>query len=123
MALPDSKSKAPNFYENAASMGPGAPGGAGGQPPKAGGGGDSGEKVKNVTALLEVVQRLDKIEQDPELKKITQDIVSKTQEYMNKLQGGAKPAGAAPPPSPTGEGAAPGAEAAAGGGAPAPVPA
>lgn len=122
MPAMDAKSKAPNFYENAASMsGPGAPGGPGGQPkPDAAA---SGEKVQNVKALLEVFKRMDKLEQDPDAKGMIQQMAQMAQQYMDKVQGGGKPAGAAPPPAPTSEGAAPGAEAAAGGGAPAPVPA
>lgn len=117
----DSKSKAPNFYESAAMSG-GAPGGAPGGGPK-GPDSSSGEKVQNVKTLLEVVQKLDSMEQDPALKALTQQIVSATQQYMDKVQGGGKqPDGGAPPMAPMGGGAAPGA-APAGGAGMSPVPA
>lgn len=55
---------------------------------------DAGEKVKNVTALLEVVKKMDAMESDPENKKILEDIVQKVEMYMTKLQpGGADKAG------------------------------
>lgn len=117
MPAADAKSKAPNFYESAASMGA-MPGGA--KPDDA----DKGKKSENVAALLQVVQRIDSMEKDPDLKQLTQQIVSMTQQYMDKLQGGGKgPAGSAPPPAPTADGAAAGAAAAGGPGAGGPVPA
>lgn len=121
MPSADPKSKAPNFYENAASMSmPGAAAGGAGKPPDAAA---SGEKVQNVKALLEVFSRMDKLEQDPEAKGMIQQMSSLAQQYMDKIQGGGKPQGAAPPPAADAGGAAPGGEAAAGGGAGMPVPA
>jgi hypothetical protein len=81
---------APSFYSAAAGM---KPGGAGDQPPGAGtSAGQSGEKVKNVQVLLEVFDKMDKLEQDPTNKKLIQEMVDKAKEYLQMLEGkGTKP--------------------------------
>ena len=99
------KTKAPNFYEAAASM----PGAAGGGDKGAAGGGSAAsmsEKVSNVQALLEVFKKMDKLETDPDAKGMIQKMSDLAQEYINKIQKpatGAAPAtgaGASPPPPP-----------------------
>ena len=77
----------PSFYAAAAGMKPGgdaagAPGGAGTPA------GQSGEKVKNVQVLLEVFEKMDKLEQDEGNKKLIQEMVTKAKEYLAKLEGG-----------------------------------
>jgi hypothetical protein len=117
---------APSFYSAAAGMdggkkpGPGGPEGGAGTPE-----GQSGEKVKNVEVLLEVFQKMDKLEQDPDNKAMIQSMVDQAKKYLDKLKGmdtGKGPA-AAPPTGEAGSGG-PGAgsppppDAAMGGGAP-----
>ncbi len=102
--MADDKSKsgggpaAPSFYSAAAGM-------AGKKPPAADGGagtpaGQSGEKVKNVEVLLEVFQKMDKQEQDPDAKAMIQSMVDTAKKYLDKLKGGESakggPAGAPP---------------------------
>jgi hypothetical protein len=98
------KTKAPNFYEAAASMPGAAGGGAGGD--KGGSAASMSEKVSNVQALLEVFKKMDKLETDPDAKGMIQKMSDLAQEYINKIQKpatGAAPAtgaGASPPPPP-----------------------
>ena len=92
--MADSKSKpsfsgasgappAPSFYSAAAGMKPG-----GDQSAVAGtSAGQSGEKVKNVQVLLEVFDKMDKLEQDPSNKKLIQEMVDKAKEYLQMLEG------------------------------------
>lgn len=92
-----SKSKnLPNFYSAVGGMdkysGAGAGGASAGKSP-ASAAADSGEKVKNVTALLEVVKKMDAQESDPENKKLIEQMVSLVEQYMTKLQPGAGAAG------------------------------
>jgi len=116
MADGTTKSKpasAPNFYSAAGQMYSGASGASGAKP-----GADAaatGEKVKNVTALLEVVKKIDKMETDPANKELTQQMVTLVEQYMTKLQ----PTGATPAAGATtgaAEGMSPGAAAAGGAG-------
>jgi hypothetical protein len=56
---------------------------------------DSGEKVRNVTTLLEVIKKMDAAESDPENKKLLEQVAGLVEQYMGKLQpGGAGGAGA-----------------------------
>jgi len=91
--MADSKPKsgsppAPSFYSAAASMQ--------GKPPDAGGGagtpgGQQGEKAKNVQVLLEVFDKMDKLEEDASKKKLIQSMADIAKEYMQMLEGkGAK---------------------------------
>jgi hypothetical protein len=83
------KSKSlPNFYSAVGGMDKysGASGG-GGKPP-ASSAADSGEKVKNVTTLLEVVKKMDAQETDPENKKLLEQVAGLVEQYMTKLQPG-----------------------------------
>ena len=108
-----SKSKSlPNFYSAVGGMDKysGKPGGDSASPAKSAD--DSGEKVKNVTVLLEVVKKMDAAESDPENKKILEGIVQQVEMYMTKLQPGGAGAGKA-----GAAGAAPGGSAGGAGGA------
>jgi len=93
--MADDKSKsgggpgAPSFYSAAAGMEGKKPP----PPPPDGGGagtpaGQSGEKVKNVEVLLEVFQKMDKQEQDPDAKAMIQSMVDTAKKYLDKLKGG-----------------------------------
>lgn len=120
-------SKARNFYEAAAGMAMGGPGGSS-PAPKPAGAGDTGEKVSNVKALLEVFKKMDKLEADPEAKALIQRMSEIAQEYMQKVQGGgaggaatAPAAGGMAPDAGMGPGAAAG-PGAGGAGALPPVP-
>jgi hypothetical protein len=99
--MPDDKPKsgsppAPSFYAKAGEMA--AAQGAGGDKPGAGTpAGQSGEKVKNVKTLLEVFEKMDKLEQDPENKTLIQQMSDMAKQYMQKLEGGGKPGPASAP--------------------------
>jgi hypothetical protein len=136
--MPDSSSKSksgsgsmpmsPSFYSQAAKMeGGGKPGAKSTDPNTPGGA--AGEKVKNVKVLLEVFDKMDKLEQDQAGKDVIRQMSDLAKQYMDKLEGKGpgtenKPpntgeAGSTPPPPPdaTGGGAgAPGGDAGAGGG-------
>lgn len=75
----------PSFYSAAASMEGKKPNPVGAGTPA----GQSGEKVKNVQVLLEVFDKMDKLEQDPSNKKLIQEMVDKAKEYLQMLEGGA----------------------------------
>lgn len=98
---PDAGS-APSFYSAAAGMKPGGPSAG----PAAGGAGtpagQSGEKVKNVEVLLEVFQKMDKLEQDADGKAMIQSMVDTAKKYLDKLKGTGDKAGPAGAPA-TGE--------------------
>lgn len=100
--MADAKSKsgnppAPSFYSAAASMDGGKkPGDSAGANTPAG---QSGEKVKNVETLLEVFQKMDKLEQDADKKAMIQSMVDTAKKYLDALKGldsGKGPAGAPP---------------------------
>lgn len=61
-------------------------------------GGQDGEKVKNVEVLLEVFQKMDKLEQDADKKAMIQSMVDTAKKYLDALKGMDKkgPAGAPP---------------------------
>lgn len=110
-------SKAPNFYEVAATMS--APGTRGAKAPGTPGasGADATEKAQNVRALLEVFKKMDKLESDPAAKDIIQQMSTLAQKYMDTVTGGpgsgtGKAPGAPASPAPaasggTGEGGTP----------------
>lgn len=115
--MADSKSKsgsppAPSFYSAAAGMaqsGAGADKGGAGTPA-----GQAGEKVKNVKVLLEVFEKMDKLEQDPEAKTLIQQMADMAKQYMTKLEGGKSDKPGTPATGEAGSGA--------GAGSPPPVP-
>jgi len=113
------KSKSlPNFYSAVGGMdkysGAGGPGGA---KPPATSAADSGEKVKNVTTLLEVVKKMDAQESDPENKKLLEQVAGLVEQYMTKLQpGGDKAKTGAPAGGEAGGAGAAGAAGSTGGG-------
>jgi hypothetical protein len=114
------KPPAPSFYSAAAGMNP-PPGDKG--PKSAGAGtpeGQAGEKVKNVKVLLEVFEKMDKMEQDPEAKTLIQQMADMAKQYMTKLEGGKtdKPGAPATGEAGSGAGAPPPPPAPPGGGAP-----
>lgn len=81
------KSKSlPNFYSAVGGMDKYSGNAAGKSP--ASSAADSGEKVKNVTTLLEVVKKMDAQESDPENKKLLEQVASLVEQYMTKLQPG-----------------------------------
>ena len=101
MALPASKSLAPNFYQTAAGMsGSQAPGAAGAGAGGSGAGATSaasagkGEKIANIRALLEVFKKMDSIESDPAAKDIIAQMATLAEKYMTQIEGGAAGAGA-----------------------------
>lgn len=49
--------------------------------------GQSGEKVKNVEVLLEVFQKMDKLEQDADKKAMIQSMVDTAKKYLDALKG------------------------------------
>jgi len=76
---------APSFYSAAAGM-------DGKKPPDAGAGagtpgGQQGEKVKQIETLLEVFQKLDKQETDPDGKAMIQSMVDQAKKYLDKIKG------------------------------------
>jgi hypothetical protein len=75
---------APSFYSAAAGM-------DGKKPPDAGGAGtpagQQGEKVKQIETLLEVFQKLDKQETDPDGKAMIQSMVDQAKKYLDKIKG------------------------------------
>lgn len=82
-----SKSKSlPNFYSAVGGMDKYSGNAAAKSP--ASSAADSGEKVKNVTTLLEVVKKMDAQESDPENKKLLEQVASLVEQYMTKLQPG-----------------------------------
>ena len=82
-----SKSKSlPNFYSAVGGMDKYSGNSAGKSP--ASSAADSGEKVKNVTTLLEVVKKMDAQESDPENKKLLEQVAGLVEQYMTKLQPG-----------------------------------
>ena len=107
---------APSFYAKAGEMAAaqGADKGGGAGTPQ----GQSGEKVKNVKVLLEVFDKMDKMEQDPEAKTLIQQMADMAKQYMQKLEGGGKPGPAGTPA--TGEAGSGGMGAGPGAGAPPP---
>ena len=111
------KSKSlPNFYSAVGGMDKYSGDGGGGAKSPASSAADSGEKVKNVTTLLEVVKKMDAQESDPENKKLLEQVASLVEQYMTKLQpGGDKAKTGAPTGGEAGGGA--GAAGGAGGGA------
>src|ERR1700675_1959954 len=117
--MPDDKSKsgsppAPSFYAKAGEMAAADKRGAGAVTAQ----GQSGEKVKNVKTLLEVFDKMDKLEQDPENKTLIQQMADMAKQYMTKLEGGGKPGPAGAPA--TGEAGSGGMGAGPGAGAPPP---
>ena len=64
--------------------------------------GQSGEKVKNVEVLLEVIQKMDKLEQDQDGKAMIQAMADAAKKYLDKLKGVSDKPGPAGMP-PTGE--------------------
>ena len=83
-----SKSKSlPNFYSAVGSMDKYSGNAANAKSP-ASSAADSGEKVKNVTTLLEVVKKMDAQESDPENKKLLEQVATLVEQYMTKLQPG-----------------------------------
>lgn len=85
-----SKSKSlPNFYSAVGGMDKYS--GASGAKPPAQSAADNGEKVKNVTTLLEVIKKMDALESDPENKKLLEQVAGLVEQYMSKLQPGAGP--------------------------------
>jgi hypothetical protein len=109
---PGSKSKSlPNFYSAVGGMDRYS----GKQPPAspATSAADSGEKVKNVTTLLEVIKKMDAQESDPDNKKLLEQVAGLVEQYMTKLQPGGDKAKTG---APTGGEAGAGAGAGAGGG-------
>jgi len=112
--------KLPNFYSAVGQMEAYNPAGGGAskspaQPGSAQGG--AGEKVATATTLLEVVRKMDSMEQDPEAKKLLEQMVGIAEQYMEKVQGpGAKAAGAGTGSAP-GQGPSPSSGAGAGAGA------
>lgn len=82
---------APNFYSAVGGMDKYANPGESKSPAKAAD--DSGEKVKNVTTLLEVLKKMDALESDPENKKLLESAAQNIEQYMAKLQPGAGGAG------------------------------
>ena len=84
---PKSKSL-PNFYSAVGGMDKySGTGNAAGKSP-ASSAADSGEKVKNVTTLLEVIKKMDAQEYDPENKKLLEQVAGLVEQYMTKLQPG-----------------------------------
>ena len=82
------KSKSlPNFYSAVGGMDKYSGNAANAKSP-ASSAADSGEKVKNVTTLLEVVKKMDAQESDPENKKLLEQVASLVEQYMTKLQSG-----------------------------------
>ena len=82
-----SKSKSlPNFYSAVGGMDKYSGSAAAKSP--ASSAADSGEKVKNVTTLLEVVKKMDAQESDPENKKLLEQVATLVEQYMTKLQPG-----------------------------------
>jgi hypothetical protein len=74
----------PSFYSAAASMDGKKPDSAPGASTPAG---QSGEKVKNVEVLLEVFQKMDKLEQEADNKAMIQSMVDMAKKYLDKLKG------------------------------------
>jgi hypothetical protein len=92
------KSKSlPNFYSAVGGMDKysGGAGGAGKSSTQSAA--DAGEKVKSVTTLLEVVKKMDAMENDPENKKLLEQVAGLVEQYMTKLQPGAGDAKSKPP--------------------------
>lgn len=117
----------PSFYSAAAGMKPGGGGAPGGDGGPGGAGtpeGQSGEKVKNVKVLLEVFDKMEKMEQDADAKAMIQSMADTAKKYMEKLDGGAGakkgPAGMPPTGEAGSGGPGAGSEPAAGGGSPMP---
>lgn len=125
----DSKSKAPSFYQAAASMDtPGAAGAAGGKSNSpATGAGAAGEKVQNIKVLLEVFGKMDKLEDDQTNKDMIRQMSDLAKQYQSKLEGGGAADGKPAAKSPTSDGGpgagAPGAPGGAGAGDSSAVPA
>lgn len=118
----DPKSKAPSFYQAAASMeAPGAPGAGGKSNSPATGAGAAGEKVQNIKVLLEVFGKMDKLEDDQTNKDMIRQMSDLAQQYQKKLEGGGAGDGKPAAKSPTSDGApgagAPGGPGGAGAGA------
>src|ERR1039457_626424 len=89
----------PSFYSAAAGM-------DGKKPADPGAGtsaGQAGEKVKNVKVLLEVFDKMDKLEQEPENKTLIQQMVDMAKQYLNKLEGKPGDDKGKPPMPATGE--------------------
>ena len=103
---PKSGKKAPSFYSAAAGMALDGAGGKSNSPATQQGA--SGEKVKNVKVLLEVFDKMDKIEDNPELKDMIRQMSDTAKQYMDKLEGKTGDKGK-PPDAPVSDGAAPGA--------------
>jgi len=78
----------PNFYQAAGQMDAYSGTGAG-KSANAKSAADAGEKVASVKTLLEVVRKMDGMEQDPEAKKLLEQVVSLVEQYMEKVQPGA----------------------------------
>jgi hypothetical protein len=102
--MADDKSKSgappkPSFYSEAGKMAAAdASKPAGSNTPA----GQSGEKVKNVEVLLEVIQKMDKLEQDQDGKAMIQAMADAAKKYLDKLKGVSDKPGPAGMP-PTGE--------------------
>jgi hypothetical protein len=92
----------PSFYSAAAGMAQQQGAGAG-EPKPGTGAGQQGEKVKNIQVLLEVFEKMDKLEQDDTNKKLIQEMVDKAKEYLSKLEGGAAAKKGPAPVAATGE--------------------
>lgn len=101
---PSGGKKLPNFYEAMSDMG--AYGGNGPKPgtgSSAAGGPPSAEKQQTAIALLEVVQKMERMETDPANKDLLQQMVQIAQQYMDKIS----PGSGKTPGTGTGEQAAP----------------